>query len=89
MEMKLENANPAVLTPACLLVHNMINKLSVIIGNCDLVIEATPEDSPQAQRLAAIRKAAESLILEVRDYKCDLIEPAKNITVPSANVNEC
>ncbi len=40
--------------------HNVINKLSTIIGNCDLLIEKTEQGTEVAQRLTVIREAAKT-----------------------------
>ncbi len=45
--------------------HNIINKLSTIIGNCDLLIENTEEGTEVQQRLAVIREAAKTIANEV------------------------
>ncbi len=38
--------------------HSVFNKLSIIIGNCDLLMARAQSDSVVAQRLAIIREAA-------------------------------
>lgn len=40
--------------------HSVINKLSTIIGNCDLLIENTEQGTEIAQRLTVIRDAAKT-----------------------------
>jgi hypothetical protein len=59
--------------PECPLVHALINKLSAVIGNCDLMLENTPEDSPQLARIKLIRDTAKSIVAELAEYQCDLI----------------
>lgn len=45
--------------------HRVINKLSTVIGNCDLLIEKTEHSSELAQRLVAIREAAQHAVEEL------------------------
>lgn len=62
--------------PACSLSHLSLNKLSVIIGSCDLLLE--PEkgsaqlDPQTVQRLELIRCAARDLVKEFRTHVCEL-----------------
>ena|GEM_PF-3267320 len=56
--------------PSCLLAHSLINKLSVIVGRCDLWREKTPEESECYQRLMAIRELAKSMAEEITQHQC-------------------
>jgi nitrogen-specific signal transduction histidine kinase len=58
--------------PVCMLAHEMVNKLSVIIGNCDLVSENTPPDSDCAKRLRIIGEAARYMVTELNKHQCEL-----------------
>lgn len=42
--------------PACLLAHDLVNRLSAIIGYCDLVIEKAEKETECAKRLRLIHK---------------------------------
>src|SRR4051794_28631673 len=46
-------------------VHNVMNKLSIIIGNCDLLIEKAEQGTEAAQRLTVIREAAKTIVNEL------------------------
>jgi hypothetical protein len=59
--------------PECQLAHDMIDRLSVIIGNCDLLIEKTPKDSPLLERMLVIRNQAHLVARELGQFQCDLI----------------
>ena len=48
------------------LAHDLLNRLSVIIGNCDLATERIQAGSDFAIRLAAIRNAAEAMTSELK-----------------------
>jgi hypothetical protein len=57
--------------PADLLVHNVVNKLSAIIGFCDLLIEkAEKQDAECARRLLSIHELAKSAAKELTDHQC-------------------
>ncbi len=58
--------------PVCMLAHEMINRLSVIIGNCDLVGTKIPADSECSKRLAAIRESARIMAAELNRHQCEL-----------------
>lgn len=62
--------------PACSLSHLSLNKLSVIIGGCDLLLESeegSPQLDPQTvKRLELIRDAARDLAKEFRLHVCEL-----------------
>lgn len=52
--------------------HILISKLSVIVGQCDLLIEELPEDSEHKDRLLAIRDVAHSAAEDIRTCQRDL-----------------
>ena len=58
--------------PVCLLAHEMINRLSVIIGNCDLAESKLPADSEYSKRLFAIRENARTMVAELNRHQCEL-----------------
>jgi nitrogen-specific signal transduction histidine kinase len=57
----------------CPLAHELINKLSVIVGNCDLLAEKTPQDSPLFERMLLIRDMARSVAKDLGQIECDLV----------------
>ncbi len=60
--------------PACLLTHNLINRLSIIIGYCDLMGENEEQGSEAAKRLNLIRDAAQQMAKELVEYQCKVLE---------------
>lgn len=73
--------------PTCLLFHNVINRLSVILGNYELLHEqmlAGPLDSHSLGRLEAIQTAAKNLLDDMKRHKCklDALERSHLITEP-------
>ena len=55
--------------PPWMAAHDLNNKLSVIVGNCDLLIEKTEPGTDQARRLAIIREAADAAVKELAEYQ--------------------
>lgn len=58
--------------PECPLAHALINKLSTVIGNCDLLLEKAPQDSPLLPRMKLIRDTASSMVADLVKLECDL-----------------
>ena len=59
--------------PACLLAHNVVNKLSAIIGLCDLLKEkAEEQDAECINRLTRIHDLAKLAANELIDHQCSL-----------------
>jgi len=80
----VQNSNGKQYQPSCLLAHSLINKLSVIVGRCDLLKEKTPEESECYQRLMAIRDLAKSMAEEITQHQCrfDAIARGAEISNP-------
>ncbi len=67
--------------PNCLLFHDIVNKLAVILGNCELARERVVSeslDSEWTKRLDAIHNAAAAVLEDVKRHRCDL-ESAQQI----------
>jgi len=58
--------------PLCLLSHDLINKASVIVGNCDLLTKEAPVGSEQAKRLFLIRDVAKSMVQQLNQHQCEM-----------------
>lgn len=58
--------------PVCMLAHDMLNKLSVIGGLCELVSAEAEPGTECAARLATIQDTAKSLAQEVIKRECQL-----------------
>ncbi len=63
-------------TPSYFLVHEFVNKLTIIIGNCDLLLErearAEVPDSHSVRRLQVIRDAASRLADDVQQHAFEI-----------------
>jgi len=49
-----------------------MNKLSVLIGQCDLLMEKTPQDSPTMKHALTIQIIAKSMAEEIKGLQSDL-----------------
>jgi len=57
----------------CPFAHNLINKLSVIVGACDLLLEKAPEDSPALPQMLQIKNVARSMAADLGEFQCELV----------------
>ncbi|PYX32481.1 MAG: hypothetical protein DMG80_07815 [Acidobacteria bacterium] len=65
--------------PACLFGHHLIDKLSVIIGICDLASDQKKEPSTEyATHLALIRDTAKEMAREPVEHQCQLTEAVRS-----------
>lgn len=55
--------------PACMMTHDLVNKLGAIVGHCDLLIEQTGQDSEFSQRLTLIRGIAEKAAKDLAQHQ--------------------
>jgi hypothetical protein len=57
--------------PACMIAHNLVNKLAAIVGHSDLLIEKTTPGTEYAARLTVIRDIAESAAKELGRHQLE------------------
>ena len=55
--------------PSCALAHDMINQLSNIVGNCELLRDELPKDGPCLKRLRLIQDIAKSVAEELKSHQ--------------------
>ena len=55
--------------PASVIAHNLINKLTAIVGHSDLLIESIERGTEHARRLTLIRDIAESAAKELIEHR--------------------
>jgi hypothetical protein len=58
-------------SPPSLAAHNLIDRLSALIGQTDLLMEKTPEDSAAMKHALAIRAIAKGLVDEAARFQFD------------------
>ena len=64
--------------PACLFGHRLIDKLSVIIGTCDLASDQKEPSTEYATHLALIRDTAKEMARELVEHQCQLTEAVRS-----------
>lgn len=52
------------------LVRDLVNKLAVVVGYCDLLSEHLMEGSRSATHLGAIHELAQKMAKELKEYQC-------------------
>jgi hypothetical protein len=58
--------------PASKLAHELLNKLSIILENCELAMEQTLANSPSAKHLSLIQENAWFMAKELQKLQCEL-----------------
>jgi hypothetical protein len=58
--------------PSCFLAHDLVNKLSVIIGYCDLMKEIAATDPVCEKRLLIVSDLAKRMARELQDHQCQV-----------------
>jgi hypothetical protein len=64
---------------ACSLACELIDKLTVIVGNCDLLREGMGAGSAEAKRLDLIRGMAKEIANELSGCQCRLLEAVRSV----------
>lgn len=73
--------------PGCMLAHDLINRLAVIVGYCDLLVdEDESTDAKQHKRLTAMRDIAVSTVEELRTHRCKFEIPLRASETRNAKV---
>jgi hypothetical protein len=68
----MRNLNERMYQPNCIVAHDLINRLSIIVGYCDLLTDEEPEDSVCHDRLLKIREIANTAAEELGEHRCRL-----------------
>ena len=55
------------------LTHSLLDKLTVIVGHCELLAEAKSEDLASSRHLHLIRQTAQSMASKLKDHECEHI----------------
>jgi len=69
----MEQSSGSKYQPECPIAHDLINKLSVIVGYCDLMVKTIPEDSPLLKQIQAVQDIAEAMTADLVKFQCELI----------------
>ncbi len=68
----IEQSNGKPHQPVCRLAHGLINKLSVIVGLCELVSAEAVVGTKDTTRLKVIDDMAKSMARDLTDCQCEL-----------------
>lgn len=66
--------------PVCILAHELVNNLSVIVGYCDLSQDASQSEHQRDKYLAQIRETAKSMATKLLRHQCQLAIQAGTIS---------
>lgn len=77
----MEKSKQLPILPICPLAHNLLGKLTVIVGYCDLLLERESVDSESLHHLRLIRQAARSMGTELQDHQCEHLLHQKTVNV--------
>jgi|ERR1700691_5321299 len=69
------------------LTHDLVNKLAVIVGHCDLLGEHLKAGSPSAKRVDSIQEIARGMAKELNEYQCQLAECARSAEMKKRGVH--
>ncbi len=67
--------------PLCMLAHDLVNKLSVIVGCCDLLIDPGQRDPEGAKHIQRIRDTAKSMAERLSHEQCHLVSIAQSVAL--------
>ena len=65
--------------------HNLISKLAVIVGRCDLLKEGTKQSDESEKHIAVIREIADCSIKELTEHQRQLEAEARRTDRPKAS----
>ena len=70
----MEKSNGRQVLPVCMMLHEMISQLLVIIRHCDLATEEVPTDSACAKRFRIIGETARRVAQGMHEHQCELTD---------------
>lgn len=68
----MEKSTGRQVLPVCMLLHELINDMSIIIGNVDLATEKMPANPDCAKRLQVIGETARHVVRGLQEHQCEL-----------------
>ncbi len=58
--------------PGCILAHGLLNKLTTILGACELLKDKADADPECLRRLLTIQETTKSIATELQQHQCHL-----------------
>ncbi|HUA15387.1 MAG TPA: hypothetical protein VMG31_08810 [Verrucomicrobiae bacterium] len=85
----MSKQNDIVYQPSCMLAHDLINRLSIIVGYCDLLAEESKEKAEPAcrERIHLIREVAQAAAAELGKHQCKLESIMRESVTAQAQVS--
>ena len=78
----MENLKSECYHPICMLAHELLNSLSVIVGHCDLLGDPDgPEGTSSAKHLQVIRDTATAMAQKLSHRQCDVASMARSVAM--------
>ena len=68
------------------MVRDLVNKLAVISGHCDLLRDRLNAGSQCAERVGAIQEIARGMAKGLNEYQCQLSESARSAGIQELDV---
>ena len=68
------------------MLRDLVNKLAVISGHCDLLSDHLKEGSQCTKRVSVIREIAVEMAKELNEYHCRLSESARSAGIDELDV---
>jgi hypothetical protein len=68
------------------MVRDLLNKLAVISGHCDLLRDHLKEGSLCAKRVSALQEIAREMAKELNEYDYQLLESARGARIEELDV---
>ena len=70
----MENSSKGCHEPACMLAHRLVDKLTAIVGYCQLGSADAPPGTESAKRFEMIETTANAMAKELSKHQCHLSE---------------
>lgn len=77
----MEKKAPQCHHPVCMLAHDLLNNLSVIVGSCDLLQDQENLENQSTQHVTRIRDTAKSMAERLNHHQCHLAALARSAEV--------
>jgi hypothetical protein len=65
----------------CSFVHDLVNKLAVIVGHCDLLSDNLKQGSQSAKRVIAIQEIGRGMAKELNEYQYRLSTSVRSVAM--------
>src|ERR1700684_201752 len=69
-----------------LVVHDLVNKLAVIVGHCDLLSDHLTDGSQCAKRVSAVQEIAREIAKELNEYHGQVLEATRSAGTEELNI---